>query len=156
MRIRGSIVSRSNEIWSVAVAMSGYLLRPRCGRPSRSEILGAARLPAVPANKSFSVNGLYELEEQGSASIWPLAGTLVPISDATRERRVVPKRKNPLIQEASHHVRREASDPLAICLSRAAKRASLTAPARFSSPASLSLCGGTGARSRRPPRGGRN
>src|SRR6266850_8240647 len=97
MTIRGCIVSRSNEISSVVVMIAGYSLRPQVRASIPLRDIGAARLPAMPANKSFSANGLYELEEEGSASIWPLAGTLVPISDTARERKVCFEKRSPLI-----------------------------------------------------------
>src|SRR5713226_6279504 len=95
MRIRGCIISLSVEISSVALAKAGYALLPRFGRQSRSDILGAARLPVMVASNGFNVNGLYEIEEEGGATVWPLAGTHVPNSDTAREPRVHSEKKAP-------------------------------------------------------------
>src|SRR5882762_1931830 len=96
--------------------MAGYSLRLAVRASIRSGISGAARLPAMPENNSFRVNGLCERKREGSTSFWPLAGTGVPIPDTAKNEWLAPRGK-PLLR-TSLHSRREARDHglLVVCL----------------------------------------
>src|SRR4029077_4784881 len=77
MRIRGCMVSRPGEVLGVAAVISVNPSLPL-------QHTGAGSVPVVPGSNSFNVNGLQEIEEERCASFWPLAGTLVPVSDMQR------------------------------------------------------------------------
>jgi len=87
--------SRSLEIPSAAVVMVGcpcvlHVLSVPHGHTE------AACLPVTPARNGFRVNGLYRIEEQRCASVWPLAGTTVPNSHSERWPGLALKGKAPL------------------------------------------------------------
>src|SRR5712664_2926253 len=72
--------------------MAGYPLHPKVRASARCDVIGAARLPAMHVNNGFILNGLCEIEVKGNASAWPLAGTLIPISDTEKERMLYQER----------------------------------------------------------------
>src|SRR5258707_15142550 len=68
---------------------------PEARAAGRSSILGQPHCQQSRANNGFPVNGLWKREPAKDVSVWPLAGTLIPIPDTGKERRLAPKSKAP-------------------------------------------------------------